>query len=109
MNALLIVIGVLGFFFLLVVAIWVGKNFQRITSPNPCYRCADVATTDFGGYHYCLMCRIVIIQALPAVRHDPPFGFPGAPGYLDWPKNLTEELLKKEQAEKQKKKEELHG
>lgn len=63
---------------------------------KPCYRCGVLATTDYMGLHYCLMCRVMVVQMLQAVRHDPPFGFPGGPGYLDWPKELTEELKKKE-------------
>ena len=64
---------------------------------RPCYRCGDIATGEYMGLRYCIVCRIVIINVFPTVRHDPPFGFPGAAGYLDWPKELTEELKKKEE------------
>ncbi len=53
--------------------------------PRPCYRCAAIATTDYMGLHYCIMCRVVVVQMIQAVRHDPPYGFPGASGYIDFP------------------------
>lgn len=82
----------------LVVAFLVGKAFQRRASqiPSvldsgveqvhyPCYRCSVEATDEYMGLHYCFMCRMVIVQTIGAVRHDPPFGFPGSPGYTEFP------------------------
>lgn len=64
---------------------------------RPCYRCGIVATTDYMGLHYCQICRVAIVQMLPAVRHDPPYGFPGASGYLEFPEQeLGKEEKKKE-------------
>ena len=86
----------LGLSVLLVIA--AGRVlFQRA---RPCYRCGAVARTEYMGLRYCHMCRAVIMQILPAVRHDPPYGFPGSPGYLAFPeKKLALE----------KKEEETHG
>ncbi len=58
---------------------------------KPCYRCGILAVTDFMGVPYCTICRLVVARMLPVVRHDPPFGFPGATGYLDWPEKKKEE------------------
>lgn len=52
---------------------------------RPCYRCAAVATKDFMGLHYCIMCREMVSRIYPAALHDPPFGFPGSRGYLEFP------------------------
>lgn len=78
----------------LVVVIAVGRFLRRSMQipsilagiPRPCYRCGVEATTDFMGLHYCSVCRIVVFRILPSVRHDPPFGFPGSSGYLEFPK-----------------------
>lgn len=65
----------------------------------PCYRCGEVeATGEFMGLHYCLMCQIVVGQMYAGVRNDPPFGFPGAPGYLKFPSKVRPEQEKKEEA-----------
>ena len=58
--------------------------------PAPCYRCARPATVDYMGLHYCYMCRHVVMMVSASVRHDPPYGFPGSPGYLDFPAELVE-------------------
>lgn len=55
------------------------------SAPKPCYRCAAVARTEFMGLHYCLMCREMVSRVYPAALHDPPFGFPGSRGYLEFP------------------------
>ena len=52
---------------------------------SPCYRCAAVATKEFMGLHYCFMCREMVSRVYPAAVHDPPFGFPGSRGYLEFP------------------------
>lgn len=65
----------------------------------PCYRCATPAEVDYMGLKYCLMCRIMVVQMLPAVRHDPPYGFPGATGYVEFPAPAeVAESQKKEEA-----------
>jgi hypothetical protein len=72
---------------LVVLSIAVGR-FLRLAAPpepRPCYRCADLATTEYMSLPYCMMCRVVIVQVLPMVRHDPPYGFPGSTGYLEFP------------------------
>lgn len=75
----------------MLLAICFGRFLFRPSGPFPCYRCAVEATTEYMGLHYCMMCRAVVIQMLPGVRHDPPYGFPGASGYLDF---LVEEKKK---------------
>ncbi len=58
--------------------------------PVPCYRCARGATVQFMGLDYCFMCRHVVMMVSASVRHDPPYGFPGSPGYLEFPEELVE-------------------
>ena len=78
----------------IIAVVVIGKALlQRIQVPTllegadvPCYRCGVEASTEYMGLHYCMMCRIVVVQTIGAVRHDPPFGFPGSPGYLEFPK-----------------------
>ena len=67
-----------------------------LESPRyPCYRCGEIpGEMEFMGLHYCMMCRLVVVQVYPMVKGDAPFGFPGAPGYLDWPERLVEEKKK---------------
>lgn len=66
---------------------------MRARRQRPCFRCALVAQAEFMGLHYCLMCRMVVAQMLPVVRHDPPYGFPGASGYLEFPEEQKEPTL----------------
>lgn len=55
-------------------------------NPRPCYRCGEAeAMVDYMGLHYCLMCQVMVARMNSAVRQDPPFGFPGASGYLEFP------------------------
>lgn len=56
----------------------------RTSTIRPCYRCGIVSTTEFMNIRYCGMCRTVVARMLPVVYHDPPYGFPGGPGYLDF-------------------------
>lgn len=65
------------------ITMWIALRRRSII--RPCYRCRDVATSEYMGLHYCLLCHIVVIQMMPGVRHDPPFGFPGSGGYIDFP------------------------
>jgi hypothetical protein len=89
---------VVGGLVALVVAILIGRAFNRRASQipsidgklerarHPCYRCGEVeGNEEYMGLHYCFMCRMVIVQTIGAVRHDPPFGFPGSPGYTEFP------------------------
>lgn len=69
---------------------------RRREEMKPCYRCAAIATAPFMGLDYCIMCRMVVVQMLPVVRHDPPYGFPGAPGYLEFPEEMPKVEGKKE-------------
>ena len=88
----------------LVVALLIGRAFRRGLAPvhYPCYRCGEVeGDAEYMGLHYCQMCRIVISSTYAGVRHDPPFGFPGSPGYLDFPQKgppLEEVEEKKKEA-----------
>ena len=66
---------------------WPTRSKQR---GLPCYRCARKATVEYMGLHYCYMCRHVVMMVSASVRHDPPYGFPGSPGYLDFPAELVE-------------------
>ena len=94
--AIVAVSAVLTFFAAVLVGRYLARNAGHcptvLESPrHPCYRCGEVlGETEYMGLHYCLMCRIVIVQTYQAVQHDPPYGFPGAPGYLDWPERLRE-------------------
>jgi len=47
-----------------------------------CYRCARPADVQYMGLDYCWICREVIISLAWLIVTDPPFGFPGAKGYL---------------------------
>lgn len=75
----------------ILIPVLVGKWFfwmhlrQAAKIHRPCFRCAAPATTDYMGLHYCRICRDVVNAMSAAVRHDPPFGFPGAEGYLEFP------------------------
>ena len=79
-----------GIAIILLFAIALGFGFLfalRATVPEekPCYRCGGVAEAEFMGLHYCNMCRVVVTSMLSTVQHDPPYGFPGAKGYLEFP------------------------
>lgn len=52
---------------------------------KPCYRCGIEASETFAGYDYCSICKKVVSVMQSVVRHDPPFGFPGASGYTEFP------------------------
>jgi len=77
---------------LFLAALMVGRALDRLRQekaaadlpqgPYPCYRCGHPAVTEYMGLHYCLICRDVVVALIGAVQHDPPFGFPGSPGYL---------------------------
>lgn len=56
----------------------------------PCYRCGVEAVDgcEYMGLHYCRICRDVVSMTYPAVQHDPPYGFPGSQGYLEFPKKV---------------------
>ena len=49
--------------------------------PLRCYRCALPAIDQFMNLDYCTICREVVKVMYPKVSQDPPYGFPGAPGY----------------------------
>lgn len=59
---------------------------QVVVREHPCYRCRDLATEEFRGLHYCRICRDVVMMTSGVVAHDPPFGYPGSPGYLEFPR-----------------------
>lgn len=62
----------------------------RKREAHPCYRCGGLASVEYMGLHYCEMCRNVIMRMIATVQHDPPYGFPGAQGYLEFPKKEGE-------------------
>jgi len=64
----------------------VKKVVSYLTEDRPCYRCAAVAKASYAGYDYCRICRDVVLTMQSAVHHDPPFGFPGSKGYVEFPK-----------------------
>lgn len=65
---------------------WVGwVLLKRTPKEFPCYRCGGLASAEYMGLHYCGMCRQVVMAMISAVQHDPPYGFPGAQGYLEFP------------------------
>lgn len=64
------------------------RNSQGQMLPlRPCYRCRTPAEVFHAGYFYCEMCRDVIVATIGSVGHDPPFGFPGQKGYVEFPKD----------------------
>lgn len=77
-SVILIFAAALGFGF------WFALR-ATIPEERPCYRCGGVAEVEFMGLHYCDMCRQVVTSMLSTVQHDPPYGFPGAKGYLEFP------------------------
>ncbi len=70
------------------LTVWILLRLR--STVHPCYRCRAVATSEFMGVHYCIMCATVVSRMIAAVRHDPPFGFPGSNGYLDFPEEKKE-------------------
>jgi hypothetical protein len=49
-----------------------------------CYRCCvelDLVY-EYMGLSYCMICREVVVAMSWLIPLGPPFGFPGAPGYL---------------------------
>lgn len=58
---------------------------QALFGKKPCYRCGVKADDTHAGYHYCVMCKKVVQVMQATVSHDPPFGFPGASGYTEFP------------------------
>jgi hypothetical protein len=99
MTTLLVVLGfiavLLGLVFLGIRAIASAARQTEIVF-RPCYRCGEVSTRDFMGLNYCAMCHVVVVRMLPVVRHDPPYGFPGAPGYTEFPRQSIDTEAKKE-------------
>lgn len=87
MTQLLIVLAIA---LALAIPVTAGILLRHRSIVRPCYRCRTVATTDYMGVHYCMMCSMVVSTTMPAVRHDPPFGFPGSNGYLDFPEEKKE-------------------
>lgn len=66
---------------------WRLRKVERrmVSKENPCYRCRTLATEEFRGLHYCRICRDVVMATSGVVAHDPPFGYPGSPGYVEFP------------------------
>jgi hypothetical protein len=80
----ILTVSVLSLACMTIVAIVVGR-FMRVSQVHPCYRCGILATEEYMGLHYCVICQLVVVRMIGAVRQDPPFGFPGASGYLQFP------------------------
>lgn len=88
--SVIVIVGVLAYFGLAVLVAKIMRG--RISSiptlhktPRPCFRCGVVATDEYLSIPYCMICKEVVAMTLPGVRSDPPYGFPGSPGYFDWP------------------------
>lgn len=98
MTTAVAVLSLLGAIVLVaLIAFGAGQFFSRNRKAvKPCYRCAIIATDQFMGVDYCVLCKIVVARMLPVVRHDPPYGFPGAPGYLEFPEEMLKVEGKKE-------------
>lgn len=60
--------------------------FRFLTKKKPCFRCAGNATVQYMGTDYCRICREVVMRMMPIVGVGGMFGFPGASGYLEFPK-----------------------
>lgn len=76
-----LIVALLGLVFLCIRAL---QHSADEPLQKPCYRCGEISTRDFMGLNYCAMCHVVVVRMLPVVRHDPPYGFPGASGYLEF-------------------------
>jgi len=84
MSLVVFVLGALAVAFVITLG-WIFLWLFRTPAPKPCYRCGGVAEVEYMGLHYCEMCRLVIVAMISTVQHDPPYGFPGARGYLEFP------------------------
>lgn len=60
--------------------------FKFLRKKKPCYRCGGNATVQYMGLDYCVICREVVMRMLSIVGMGGMFGFPGAPGYLEFPR-----------------------
>lgn len=85
MTPLLILLAAI---FVFGAAVLVGRILERRRRSeeiHPCYRCGTIAAAgEFMGLWYCKMCLVVVPRMLSVVRNDPPFGFPGADGHLEF-------------------------
>lgn len=81
-NVALIFLGVVFIFH----GILLSRLRRELRKDRPCYRCAEKASGEYMGLHYCTICCDVVMMTMGAVKHDPPFGYPGSPGYLEFPK-----------------------
>lgn len=72
------------------IALIAWRSVRKREARHPCYRCGGEAEVEYMGLHYCEMCRNVIVAIIGTVQHDPPYGFPGAKGYLEFPKKEGE-------------------
>lgn len=73
-----------------VAVIAILGQFPKVEKRRPCYRCGGMAEVEYMGLHYCRMCRTVVVAMISSVQHDPPYGFPGAGGYLEFPEKEEE-------------------
>ncbi len=73
--------------------------------PLICYRCGQKSRISYMGLPYCGVCFHVVEAMLPAVRHDPPPGFPGASsGAPNWANRMLDIVgpeFEKEMGDKQ--------
>lgn len=95
LSVIVLVVAVMSLAFAFAAGLFAARAHRRFSEvasilhrPRPCYRCAAIATDEYMGLHYCLMCRTVVSSVYPTVRHDPPYGFPGSTGYLEFPKEM---------------------
>ncbi len=66
---------------------------RRMSRPEICYRCGQDARVQFAGFPYCGVCVFVVEAMLPAVKHDPPPGFPnGGAGAPNWNQRMMDRL-----------------
>lgn len=60
--------------------------FTFLHKKKPCFRCGGTAQAQYMAIDYCVICREVVMRMMPIVGMGGMFGFPGAPGYLEFPK-----------------------
>ncbi len=100
MTVAIVVITILGMLCLsLGLAFLVARHLVNRSAalPRPCYRCGIIADRSYMGLDYCTMCCVVVVQMLPAVRHDPPYGFPGASGCMEFKEPSEAKLQEKKE------------
>jgi len=86
MDSISVALFALVAVFSCIIALVAWRSVQK-RDRRPCYRCGAISDPDcdYMGLHYCHVCRDVVVAMINVVQHDPPYGFPGNKGYLEFP------------------------